>query len=804
MLQNYLRVAIRYLLKHRVYSLINILGLSIGMACCFLIILFIQNEFSYDRQHRQVDQIYRVLRETRTDGGRKRINQLTSGPLAAALKANFPEVQSAVRIMNRQGQWTRYEDKSFRQAICLVEQNVFDVLNFSWAQGNPKTVFEHPWSAVITEAVAQQYFGGGDPIGKTLVVEGRVYPGTYTITGVIKDIVPNSTHQFDVLHNTVPKDGPYRDVWEKWQDVSWREAQTFVVLPKGYDAKLLEAKLPSLMEQHMGAKVREKNTYYLQPFTRMRLYGRMDYGLQAGGNIAGLYVLGGIALFLLLIACINFTNLATARSATRAREVGMRKVVGAHRFQLVRQFLGESLFQALVSLVLAVCIAEFALPVFNGFMGSELSLFPNVWLGAGFLGFALAVGLLAGSYPAFFLSAYRPVTVLKGALGTRKRGSVFRKGLVVFQFAMSILMIIGTTVVYNQLAYMQNKDLGFDKEHIIYLPIFSVEAERKTESEAWLADRYQTVKHAFSQHPNVLKVSAFRFWMGWGGGMNRQIRAEGHEDQQWRMPVQEADEDFLNVFDIELLAGRNLNLAFATDSTSAFLINETASKMFGWDDPIGKSLQIGSHPGTVVGVFQDYHHGNLHEKIGPTAFRLRTRYLSSLALKVRSENVPETMAFLEKTWKQFLPEQPFEYRFIDENLGMIYRTERMIAQITGVFSLLSIFVACLGLLGLATFTAEQRTKEIGIRKVMGASVSNLVLLVSKEFVLLVVLANVIAWPVGYYFMDLFLQEFAYRTTLGVETFLFGGAIAFLIALVTVGTQAMKAARSNPVDALRYE
>ena len=808
MVRNYLIVALRNLLKHKLYSLINVLGLAIGMACCILILLFIQDEFSYDCYHEKADQIYRVLRETRTESGPSQVSALTSGPVGPALAQDFPEVRQATRMMLRPNQWTRHEDTGFTKHLCLVEPDLFEIFDFPLVKGDLETALRDPYAALITEETAREYFGDEDPMGKELVVEGRVFPGMYTVTGILKDLPKQTTLRFDLVHSTVPKNGPYRNVWENWQDVSWREVQTFVVLPQGYDPDALERKLSDFMAKYMGEEVRKGNSYYLQPLTRMHLYSRVDYGMGRGGDIDYIYMLSAVALFIMLIACINFMNLATARSASRAQEVGMRKVVGAYRRQLIKQFLGESIIQAFLAILMAVGLAELVLPGFGSFMNRQLSL-SAVHAGrtaAGLLSFALVVGLLAGIYPAFFLSAFQPVAVLKGHSGAPSQGVRFRQGLVVFQFAMSILLMVSTAVVYDQLAYMRNKDLGFDRDHIVILPIFNVESRLKDESQAWLADRYPAVKQAFFQHPNVLKASAFRFWLGHGGGMIRQIRAEDHENQAWRMPVQEADPDFLETFGVNLLAGRTFSSEDPVGERGEFLLNETAVRNLGWtvDGALGKSFQAGSIRGSVIGVFKDYHYGPLRQKIGPTAIRLRARYFSALALKVRAGNIPETLAFLESTWKQFVPEEDFEFHFLDETLDWAYRSEARFAQITGTFSLISIFVACLGLLGLAMFTTEQRTREIGIRKVLGASVSSLVLLLSSEFMKLVVVANMIAWPVAYYWMNSWLQNFAYRTELGIRTFAFGGILAAFIVLATISFQAIKVATANPVDTLRNE
>ena len=815
MVRNCLTVAIRHLRKHAVYSLINISGLALGMACCMLIALFVLDEIGYDRHHEKSGRIYRILRETQADDGSVQTNRHTSGLLANALRQDLPEVEDAVRMHFRFNQWTRYEDQSFRVSWCHVEPNVFGLFDFRLLKGNPETVFEHPWSAVITEETARRYFADEDPVGKTLVVEGRVFPGTYRVTGVLKDLPKHSSLRFDALHSTVPLRGAYRRKWLEWTPLTWREIQTFVLLRGGVDPGFLENKLQDLMERYMGAEVRQRNAYYLQPLTRIHLYGRVDYGFSSGG-ISTIYILCSVGLFILLIACINFTNLETARSATRAREVGMRKVVGARRHQLIGQFLTESFLQAVLALLLAIGLAWLFLPAFNDFMRRDLSLELTGWTIAFTIGSAALIGLAAGSYPAFYLSSLHPLGTLKSDSCGHLRGVGLRKVLVVCQFTLSILLMVCTVMTYNQVMFMQNKDLGFDKEAIVCLPVFSVDSARKRQEDEWLTDRYEAVKQAFLEHPNVLKASAYRFRMGGWGGMIRQIRAEGHEEGQWRMPVQEADEDFLDTFGIELISGRTFTPGTNKEVNGEFILNETAVRILGWGNPIGKTFEPVTNPqsqeptrgfrraGTVIGVVRDYHYGPLREKIGPMAITLRDNFFSTLALKIRPEGFGETIAFLKTTWERFLPTNPFRFYFLDESLQRIYRRETRTAQIAGTFSLLSIFIASLGLLGLSAFTAARRTKEIGVRKVLGASVSRLINLLSIEYARLVLVANLIAWPAAYFLMARFLQTFAYRTEMSVGPFLLAGVVALLIALLTVGSQTIRVARSNPADVLRYE
>ena len=795
MFRNYLTVAVRNLLRHKLYSFINVLGLAIGMACCILILLFIQDEFRYNTFHTQAHRIFRVLRETKVSGRNVEFDTGTSGGITPAMLNDFPEVEGAMRVMNW-SMWVRYEEKNLTQFFCLADASILEMFDFSFASGNPETAFQAPGSALISERAAQRYFGDEDPIGKVVTVGHDKMGGDYKITGVLKDVSRYAHIRFDFLTAAPPADAHsfLRSLaWQGWNPkTSWRPVQNYILLREGYSHKALEAKLHDLMTRYMGVEIAKTNAYHLQPLTRIRHYSQADYGMGFDG-IGYIRQLSAIAVLILLIACVNFMNLATARSANRAREVGMRKVVGAYRHQLVLQFLGESALLSFLALIFAGLLAELALPRFNTFMGKELSLVDgSVWIGC--VGIALFVGMLAGSYPAFFLSAFQPVDVLKGTLKAGARSAGFRKVLVVFQFSVSVVLIICTAVVYRQTEYMKHKDLGYNKDLMVVSPIFF--------SDRSLTKRYETVKQAFLRHPNVLKGTVC--WPYPGGWSERHaVRPEGAAENEWEMQVIGIDEDFLDTFEIELAAGRNIDFGIASDPTEAFILNETAVKKLGWEDPIGKQFEwLGRRKGYVIGVVRDFHTQSLHHKV--EAVVLFNWIHLTLCLRIRPDDTPSTMAFLEETWEQFIPHQPPDFHFLDEEVEGHYWAEIHQGQSYGVLSLLAIFVACLGLFGLASFTAEQRTKEIGIRKTLGAPVSNLVLLLSREFLKLVAIANLIAWPIAYYMMERWLRDFVYRIDLGVSVFILGGGLALVIALVTVSFQAMRAATANPVDALRYE
>ena len=815
MFKNYLTIAIRNLFRHKAHSLINILGLSIGLASCILIMLYVQSEWRFDRYHENADRIYRVVRETRMEGDKAIVKPGSSGPLAPTLLKDFPEVEHATRIWKRPI-WVHTEGRGSYQWIAMVDKEIFDVFTMPLISGDAQTALSDPNAIVISQKAAHIFFGNENPVGKTLVLDNQYFHSNpFRIAGVMQDWPAHSSVQFDIMTSGIIGDEP-KYWWAEWFGTyNVRPIQTYIVLKKGTDPQTLQTKLPDFMEQYMGLQIRERNDYHLQPLTRMHLYEYEDFGMQltdfedfgmpVSSDVSILYLFTTVSIFILAIACINFMNLSTARSAQRAREVGIRKVVGAHRSGLIKQFLGESVLLACLAFFLSLIFVYIALPTFNDLAHKTLSI-NDVFTGPApivFIGLTLVTGLIAGSYPAFYLSAFRPVLVLKGGIKRTASGAWLRKGLVVFQFAISAILIIGTFIVYEQLAFIRNKQLGFDKELIVTTPIFFLDRGLKTNRHDRLAVKSPTVKQAFAQHPNILKVSAFRFKLGEGAEFIRTVVSDDIEYGTWRIPMNEVDEDFFDTFGLDIVAGRNF-----TDSSynqqQEFVLNETAVKLLGWDDPIGKTFGGGGTKGKVVGVVKDFHNRSLKESIGPFAFADRRILFDSLAFKIKSENIPETLAHLEATWKKFLPERPFEFSFEEERLNQLYAQEMRLSNLIQLFAGLAIFVACLGLFGLASFTAEQRTKEIGVRKVLGASATQIITLLSREFITLIIFANLIAWPIAYFAMNQWLQDFAYRINLHPLIFLMGGTLTFLIAFLTVGYQAYKSAQTNPIESLRYE
>jgi len=802
MFLNYLTIAIRHLLRQKRYTLINLFGLSIGLSCCVIALSIIYHEYSYNRFHPQANHIYRVLRE-RISNDQKQVRWLTSGALARTLEEEMPEIEYASK--------NRFYDVNVRHNNHTqllrqghVDDNFFKLFNFPFLQGNATTL-KQPYHIAITQKTAQRLFGQTDPIGKTITIEERYYGGDYTVSAILQNPPTTSTLQFDLIHQTSGRTQEAIFDWTTWQGrVQQAGIETFVQLRPGTDPKSLENKISDIIERHMGAEVRSILTYRLQPLLRLHLYSLQDYNLPTGGNINTLYLFAAIALLILTIASINFINLATARATGRAREVALRKVVGAQRRQIIQQFLGESTFLSFLALILALPFARIILTQLNQLSQTQYTLHIHTLLLILIL-LTLIVGFVAGLYPAFYLSAFHPTQTLNNT----KKSARFRQILVITQFAIAIILIISTTVVNHQLTFIQNKDLGFDKDQLIVLPIFVSDRESKTNDDPWLVARYNTVKQTFLTHPNVLSASAFRSLPGKDRWFTRIVKPEGQDNTEWRMPVQETDEDLFGTLGVPLLAGRTFSPENERDRSYSYILNKTAVQALGWtvENAIGRRFGRARSEedanGTVIGVVGDFHYTSLHTPIEPAAFAYRQWFYNYLVLRV--QNFDATRPFLEKTWAQFMsPEQPFRFSILSDDLNTLYQAETDLQKLATYFSILAILLACLGLFGLAAFTTERRKKEIGIRKVLGASTANIILLLSTNFLKFVLFANIVAWPIAYYLTQQWLQEFAYRINLTLWPFILSGFLTLLIAFFTVSYQAFYSARTNPIDTLKSE
>lgn len=801
MFKNYLKIALRNLIRNKMYSFLNIAGLGIGIACCILILLYIQDELSFDRFHEKADRIYRV--NTHLEIPEREMHFASTahvqGPL---IKEEFPEVENYV-VLNRYGsrKIIRYKDNTFYEDKFLyASHTLFDVFSFKLIKGNPKDALVTPNSVVITEDMAEKYFGSEDPMGKNLRVN---VDSLFAVTGVIENIPRTSHFRPDFIAsfitlNLEPSGNVGADM------VSNVDYFTFLLLREGADYKELEQKLVSYIDKHLGGilkMLKGKSWLEVQPLTEIYLHSEVDGELESTSDLSYVYLFFGIGIFIILLACLNFMNLSTARSANRAKEVGMRKVVGAQRGQLIKQFLGESMILTCIALLLAILLVFLTMPLFRNISAKDLTMgyLTNPVLLAGLLVLFLVVSLIGGSYPAFFLSAFRPVEVLQGKFRKSAKKSILRIALVSFQFTVSIVLIIGTLIIQKQLNYVQNRNLGYDKDHVVAIRMRNAETQKK----------YEAIKNELMRHPDIVNVSASSNLPLGQTSYSAHHVAGKPEDEVTMFYMQVMDQEFIDTYKIKIVQGRNFSKEYPTDPEKAVIINEAAVRKLGWhDNPINKEIEaflsMTERKGyRVIGVVQDYHFQSLHAEIQPLII-YNTRPFSRLSVRIKPENVHETIGFLESKWAEFDSQYPFEYVFVDDEFDELYRAEKRMGPLFGYFTALAILIGCLGLFGLASFTAEQRTKEIGIRKTLGASVSGIILLMVREFTKWVLLAVVIAWPVGYLVMRSWLQNFFYRTGLGLNLFLLAALLALVISVLTVSYQAIKAAVANPIESLRYE
>jgi len=796
MFKNYLIIAFRNIKKYKIYSFINISGLAIGMACCFLIVLFIQDELSYDRYHAKADRIYRLVDSFDSEGELSRDFALSSAPFAPTLKQDFPEVEDAVRIVPKRDMVSLGEKKIYEDDLIYADASIFNIFTFPFVKGNPSTALEAPNTVVISEGVARKYFGTKEAVNKTLSINEQ----DFLVTGIMREM-PRNSHFFTDIIASLITDEQNPALQERYfQNWARHEFYTYLLLKEDVLYEDLQAKLPGFIDRHAAQQIKitlgSRLYSRLQPLTSIHLHSHLQNEVSPNGDIKYVYIFSVIALFILLIACVNFMNLATARAAHRSKEVGLRKVVGAGRHQLVRQFLGESLLSTLCALLFGLALVAIALPSFNALTGKALGL--NLLSNFTLLGFIVLilifVGLTSGVYPAFFVSRYQPANVLKGSANVGSRRSLLRKGLVVFQFSISIALIVATVVVVDQLDFLRNRKLGFDKEHVVVIPIRNNAIRRDAE----------VIKADLMQNPNIVSATVS---IGVPGGVVagdsiHLITEEGKKTLTLRMIY--TDHDYLKTMGMELVEGRDFAKDMRTDATEAFIINESAVRQLQLENPMNTQFEWDDKKGKVIGVVRDFQFQSLKDEINPLVIHIRPLYTLIFAMRIRPANIPETLVFIKRKWSKLDPAHPFEYTFLDETFDKLYKSEEKLGQIFSVFSLLAILIASLGLFGLALFMVEQRTKEIGIRKILGASMGKIFLLLSKEFAGLVLLANVFAWPAAYLLMRQWLQNFAYRVHIGLWIFVLSALVAFTIALLTISFQALKAATANPVDSLRYE
>ncbi|MFN7116367.1 MAG: ABC transporter permease [Saprospiraceae bacterium] len=809
MISNYLKVALRNLWKNKAYSFINIFGLALGLTCCLLMLMYVVDELSYDRFHTNADRIYRANGDIKF-GGNHFVLAVASDPLGFTLKKDYPQVENAVRfrsygsnLVKRNGGAENFKE----DAVIYADSTLFDVFTFPLLHGNPKTALTEPNSVVITERTAQKYFKRSDVVGETLIFDNR---NNYKITGVMKNIPHNSHIRFDFFIAMATTDESRQNNWVS------NNFNTYILLKEGADIDKLEAEMPGLIRRYVGPVVQqlmqidleqfEASGNYLRydfmPMTDIHLHSNRTAELSPNSNIQYVYIFSAIAFFVLLIACINFMNLATARSAGRAREVGIRKVLGSVKSSLIGQFLTESMLMTLLAFALALLSAQLLLPWFNELSGKEIAL--NSFVQASILPFLLlfvvSTGLLAGSYPAFFLSSFQPIKVLKGRLAGGTKSGWLRSSLVVFQFITSVLLIIGTIVIYRQLNYIQTKQLGFDKEQVLII------------NDAYaLGEQVKAFKEEVLRENGVMNGSVSSFLPVASDRSDSPFFPSATLDQSKAVSTQvwRVDEDYVETMGMEIKAGRDFSKEFGTDST-AVVMNEAAARLFNFDNPIGKQVYYLTDVTAnsmvaynVIGVVKDFHFESLRQNITPVVFLLGNS-LGAISFRLKSDNPAALVKRIEEKWRSFAAGQPFNYQFMDEAFDQMYRAEQRVGNIFISFAILAIFIACLGLFGLAAFTAEQRTKEIGIRKVLGASVGNIVAMLSKDFVRLVIIAAIIAFPLAWWGMTKWLEDYAYRTKIEWWMFAVAGISALTIALLTVSFQAVRAALTNPVESLKSE
>jgi len=810
MYKNYLKIAARSMLKNKAYSVINILGLAIGMAATILILLFVQHELSYDRYHENSDRIYRLTRAWYNESGEESLHLgQVAPPFGPLLKSDYEGIiEESARIMGMaflvKGNGKSIEEDN----VFFADANVFKVFSFTVIEGDLSTALDLPTSIVITESTAKRYFGDKSPIGEALSLEVSFIPQPFElkVSAVIEDIPDNSHFHLDFIGPMALVETFYggpENFMGAWGSNNFA---TYLLLREGYPYLQLQDSLGGFLNKHLqptsaGRMPSEYNKLTLWPLPSIHLTSHLDSELEANGDIAYVYLYTIVALFILVIACINFINLATARSAKRAREVGMRKVMGANRPMLIRQFIIESLVFAVLSLFLAVLMVYLVLPWFNDFSQKQLTLniFDNQFLVLVILGITIITGFVAGSYPAFYLSSFNPVDTLKGEIVRGNSKFTMRSALVVFQFAISIFLLIGVGVVNDQLEYVKSKDLGFNDHRVLVLP-----------TSQKIMDDYESVKGTLLAHNGIEKVA-----LGSRTPSGRLLDSQGATaeigNEMVRLSFRIADvhigHDYMKTLDIPVIAGRDYDKDLASDSLEAFILNETSIRSIGWasnDEAIGKKFNYGGRQGYIIGVVKDFHFESLHQEIAPIVFLITDGRNRNILLKLNDGLEEETMAFLQEQWSFIRPGFPFTSFYLDAEFDNQYANEDRLAQLVTYFSGFAVVIGMLGLFGLASFTAEQRFKEIGIRKVLGASIGEILMLLTKGFTALVFIGFVIAVPIAYYLMTKWLESFAYHGTVSWVTIALAGLAAILLAWITVGFQTLKAAKANPIHSIQYE
>lgn len=801
MLKNYLKIALRNIFHHKGYSFINVLGLALGIACCLIIMVWVLDELSYDRFHENAASIYRIEQDQFYTERVFHVN-VTPYPMSEGCKAEIPEIKYATPLPSTGTVLIRYKDKAFFESdVFAVQPDFLSMFTFPFIKGNKAEAFREPHSILITQEIATKYFGDLNPVGERLTVNNRF---DFVVTGVLKNPPSNSVIQFKML---VPYE--FLKELERGSLDSWgsNNIVTYVQLQDNAHVAEVNKKITNLRYRRVEAlfendpeglkqfQEHRKTEFMLMPITDIHLHSYFGYS-QSIGFILYVYVFSIIAFFVLLIACINFMNLATARSVRRAREVGLRKVVGAVKRQLLVQFYGESILLAFIALIFAIILVIQILPVFSTFTEKEFavtSLFQWEFV-LGMLGVTLFSGIISGSYPALLLSAVRPAQILKGDSGSGRRGSLFRKILVLVQFTLSIILIIGTIVIYRQVDFMKSKELGYDKEHLLYIPLRGNTCKS-----------FDLVKSELLRESRVLNVTGTGHEPHHIGSNTSGFDWPGKDpNYSILISVNAVSFDYVETMKIEMVDGRSFSKEFTSDTANAFMVNEEMVRIMGMESAVNQRLSYWSTDGTIIGVMKNFHFQTVDRKVEPLVLYVNPKNINYMVIRLAAGDIQAGIDYVKSTWERVVPNYPFDYGFVDQDLDRAYRGWENLGSLLRYFTILAILIASLGLFGLASFTAEQRTKEIGVRKVLGASVSNIIILMSKEFTKWVLLSNLIAWPIAYLMMNNWLQEFDNRISLNWWIFAATGILTLLIALTTVSYQSVRIAMTNPVKALKYE
>lgn len=803
MIKNYLKIGLRNLSKHRVYSIINISGLAVGMASFILIGLYVFNELSYDKYHQNADRIFRV-------GVTLELNGIVYDeasiqfPAAEVLESDYPEIEKTIRIYkNVESPLIEYGDKKIsEEKFFFADNSFFDLFDFEFINGNPKTALKEVNSVVITKETAEKYFGQENPIGKTLSYENE---SDLIVTGVIKKVNANSHFTFDFIASLDFQ----MSMWNSQNGIEgrhnkwfWTGAWTYVLLNEKESADGLSRKLPEFINKYFPDRYKTGATLNLQPLTDIHLHSDLDNEIEQNSSILYIYVFSTVAIFIIFIACINFINLSIAQANNKAKEVGIRKVLGAYRSQLIFQFLSETIISSVLATMSALFLIELAEPLFYDILNKPLSisLYENYFGIIIIVSVTLLVGVLSGIFPAIFLSNFNPAKIFKKMLSINFSYEFLRKSLVVLQFSTSIFLIIAIAVIYQQLHFVNSKELGFDREKVIVV---------KARSD--VNKKFDAFRNELLKNKNILNVSGTSDIPGRGANASRFVPEGTSHENPVMLPITLVGYDFAESMDIEITKGKNFSRNFPSDVSEGFLLNNKAVQKLGWENgPIGKKMELYA-PGTneigksgyVIGVVDDYHYESLHSEVKPLVLSFSNNYTYYL-VRFDKGNFDDQLKYVESTWNTFSPEWPFESFFLDKDLEQSYENDQQLGTIVNYFALIAIIISCMGLFGLATYSAEKRVKEIGIRKVLGASVDNIVRLLSLDFIKLVLIANVISWPIAYYIMNSWLEDFAYRIDLNIWIFILAGLVTLLLALLTITFKTLRAALANPVDSLKYE